>query len=183
MTALTDTIEAALLDAHDQDVSLRRYAETAARAVEPLIRAAEAAALDRAAAVGDHYADADYCAMNYAECCGLTASRMADQVRCDIRALPRDGSALDTVVATRTAGLREALVALVSASLNDMTTQGLPLEWSQRSAIAQAFRVLGLDCDRLTPEARALLTDNWIDGFDGAMPNSKPPLAKLDPAP
>ena len=38
------------------------------------------------AQVADYYADADYSAMNYEECCGLTASRTADMVRAAIRA-------------------------------------------------------------------------------------------------
>jgi hypothetical protein len=110
MTALTDTIEAAMRAVRYTE-DRRGYAEAAAREVEPLIRAAEAAALERAAAA----IDCDKC-IRRGLCPGSynCRSQWAD----DIRALPRDGSALDAVVAARTAGLREALERLDADSLD-----------------------------------------------------------------
>lgn len=116
--ALADTIEAALRDAHDQDVSLRRYAEAAARAVEPLIRAAEAAALERAVAPLTEE-EARSAALSFRHDFGLlsvtdqaamvwAAREWHKALSWRLRALPRDGSSLDAVVAARTAAVLDA---------------------------------------------------------------------------
>lgn len=107
MTALTDTIEAALRDAHDQDVSLRRYAEAAARAVDPLIRAAEAAALERA-----EMAAASFLVGRHGSGAPLR-NPYPQQIAAAIRALPRDGSALEAVVAGAVKAERARCAAII----------------------------------------------------------------------
>lgn len=44
-------------------------------------------ALEDAARVADHYAEADYCAMNYPEEGGIAASGTADMIRREIRVM------------------------------------------------------------------------------------------------
>lgn len=70
-----------------------------------LSQASVVAALERAVAKADYYAEQDYCALGYPEECGIAASRTADMIRRDIRALitQRDHDALAAHVAAEVA--------------------------------------------------------------------------------
>jgi hypothetical protein len=110
-------VRADLLAAKDAEIAHQAY--SLARAREEITRlsrevaAAVAAALDRAAG-------ALWPAILAAEGTGEVAREAALSFAVDIiRALPRDGSALDAVVAARTAGLRHAALELDSFMRGD----------------------------------------------------------------
>lgn len=151
MTALADTIEAALRDAQAPTTSLRWYAETAARAVEPLIRAAEAAALERAR---DAIADYPSAAPNEAQAAHY--DQQIDHSQIIIDSLPRDGSALDAVVAARTAG---AIAALTPAQHATALHMAVLSEFMREEGWGKPLRALTLDGQISIDMARAICRD------------------------
>jgi hypothetical protein len=92
-----ETPEAELAAAHTiyRPGPRQATAEYPATAPEAVARAA----LEWAAERADYYAEADYAAMHYAECCGMTASGTAHQIRSELRVLRGNPAAIAQIIA------------------------------------------------------------------------------------
>jgi hypothetical protein len=67
--------------------------------VQPSPDAVVKAALEWAAERADYYAEADYAAMHYAECCGMTASGTAHKIRSELRVLRGNPATIAAIIA------------------------------------------------------------------------------------